>query len=186
MSSIPVENINNSFFDGYYKDIWRALIPDALTKAEVDYLVNEAGLKPGSKVLDLMCGYGRHALSLARLGINVTAVDNLADYIREIREVVETEDLPVTALNEDVIQFQTNDKYDLIICMGNSVSFFNREDSEKLFSGISKNLNKNGKFIFSSWMIAEIFTLHALRQNQYLSHPMEVLKKREALITFTL
>jgi hypothetical protein len=30
------------------------------------------------------------------------------------------------------------------------------------------------------------FTLHALRQNQYLSHPMEVLKKREALITFTL
>jgi hypothetical protein len=45
MSSIPVENINNSFFDGYYKDIWRALIPDALTKAEVDYLVKRSGIK---------------------------------------------------------------------------------------------------------------------------------------------
>ena len=156
MPSIRAENINNSFFDGYYKDVWRALVPEALTKAEVDYLVSEARLKPGSKVLDLMCGYGRHALSLARLGINVTAVDNLADYIREIREVAETEGLPVSAFNEDVIQFQTNDKHDLIICMGNSVSFFNKEDSEKLFSGISKNLKKNGKFIFSSWMIAEI------------------------------
>ena len=96
MPSTRAENINDSFFDGYYKDIWRALIPEALTKAEVDYLVNEARLKTGSKVLDLMCGYGRHALSLARLGINVTAVDNLADYINEIKEIAGKENLPVT------------------------------------------------------------------------------------------
>jgi cyclopropane fatty-acyl-phospholipid synthase-like methyltransferase len=89
-----------------------------------------------------MCGYGRHALSLARLGINVTAVDNLADYIREIREVVETEDLPVTALNEDVIQFQTNDKYDLIICMGNSVSFFNRRIRKNCFRDFKESEQK--------------------------------------------
>ena len=156
MPSARDENINNNFFDGYYKDIWRALIPEALTKAEVDYLVQEAGLKPGSKVLDLMCGYGRHALSLARQGINVTAVDNLDDYINEIKEIAGKEDLPVKALHEDVMQFQAEDKYDLIICMGNSMSFFNREDSEKIFSGIRANLNENGKFIFNSWMISEI------------------------------
>ena len=156
MPSARAENINNIFFDGYYKDIWRTLIPEALTRAEVDYLVQEAGLKPGSKVLDLMCGYGRHALSLARLGINVTAVDNLADYINEIKELTGKEDLPVRALQEDVMQFQAEDKYDLIICMGNSMSFFNKEDSEKIFSGIQANLKENGKFIFNSWMISEI------------------------------
>ena len=156
MPSARAKNINNIFFDGYYKDIWRTLIPDALTKAEVDYLVQEAGLKPGSKVLDLMCGYGRHALSLARLGINVTAVDNLNDYINEIKEITGKEDLPVRALQEDVMQFQAEDKYDLVICMGNSMSFFNKEDSEKIFSGIRANLKENGKFIFNSWMISEI------------------------------
>ncbi len=156
MPSTRTENINDSFFDGYYKDIWRALIPEALTKAEVDYLVNEAGLKTGSKVLDLMCGYGRHALSLARQGINVTAVDNLADYINEIKEIAGKEKLSVTALQEDVMQFHSEDEYDLIICMGNSMSFFNEEDLEKIFSGIKANLNENGKFIFNSWMIAEI------------------------------
>jgi cyclopropane fatty-acyl-phospholipid synthase-like methyltransferase len=156
MPSIEAQNINNSFFDGYYKDIWRSIIPEALTKAEVEYLVSEAGLKTGSRVLDLMCGYGRHALSLARLGIHVRAVDNLAEYINEIKELAEKENLPIETFQEDVILFEIEDKYDLVICMGNSVSFFNKEDSEKLFCRISNNLKKNGKFIFSSWMIAEI------------------------------
>ena len=156
MSSARTENINDKFFDGHYKDIWRAIIPEALTKAEVDYLVDAAGLKPGSKVLDLMCGYGRHALSLARRGINVTAVDNLADYINEIKTITEKENLPITAFCDDVIQFYSEDKYDLTLCMGNSVSFFNKRDSEKLFSRISSSLKERGKFIFSSWMITEI------------------------------
>jgi len=156
MPGTRAENINNSFFDGYYKEIWRALIPEALTKAEVDYLVNEGGLKPGSKVLDLMCGYGRHTLSLARQGISVTAVDNLADYINEIKEIAGKEKLPVTALLQDVIQFQSEDQYDLIICMGNSMSFFNEGDSEKLFSNICSHLKTKGTAIFNSWVIAEI------------------------------
>jgi SAM-dependent methyltransferase len=156
MRSIRAENINNSFFDGYYKEVWRALIPEALTKAEVDYLVNEAGLKPGDKVLDLMCGYGRHALSLARQGINVTAIDNLAEYINEIKAVAGKNNLPVTALQTDIMKFHPEDEYDLIICMGNSMSFFNEEDLEKIFSGVRANLKGDGKFIFNSWMVAEI------------------------------
>jgi len=166
MPSVVTQNINDSFFDGHYKDVWRALIPEALTKAEVAYLVNETGLKPGSKVLDLMCGYGRHALSLARLGISVTAVDNLADYINEIKEIAEKENLPVEALQEDVMQFQSKDKYDLIICMGNSMSFFNEEDSEKLFSNISSHLMANGRAIFNSWIIAEI-VIKQFRDNSW-------------------
>jgi cyclopropane fatty-acyl-phospholipid synthase-like methyltransferase len=156
MSDIHVGNINNSYFDGFYKDVWRAIIPEALTKAEVDYLVNSVGLEVGSSVLDLMCGYGRHTLSLARRGINVTALDNLVDYIIEIRETAEKENLPVTVLHEDVIQFQSEDKYDLVICLGNSVSFFNEADSEKIFLKISSKLKDSGKFIFNSWLITEI------------------------------
>ena len=187
MPSKRTENINDSYFDGYYKDIWRAIIPEALTKAEVDFLVNTAELKTESKVLDLMCGYGRHALSLARSGINVTAVDNLVDYINEIKTISEKENLPIAAFCDDVIQFCSDDKYDLTVCMGNSVSFFNKKDSEKLFSRISSNLKQGGKFVFSSWMIAEIaitqFKAKAwtyvgeikfLSDSKYLFHPSRI------------
>lgn len=149
-------NINNDFFDGYYKDIWRAIIPEALTKAETDFLVQEAHLQPGSKVLDLMCGYGRHTLALARKGIEVTAIDNLADYVNEIDAVTEKENLPVQTLKIDVIDFEPHCLFDLVICMGNSLSVFDHADTAKLFSTIASCLKPNCKFIFSTWMIGEI------------------------------
>lgn len=86
-----MDNINDNFFDGYYKDIWRTLIPEELTVKEVDFMIPFFNLGSGSKVLDLMCGYGRHALGLARKGITVTAVDNLSAYINEVKAIAEKE-----------------------------------------------------------------------------------------------
>jgi SAM-dependent methyltransferase len=156
MSSVRKPNINNEFFDGHYKDIWRAIIPEALTKGETDFLVQEAQLQPESKVLDLMCGYGRHALALARKGIEVVAVDNLADYVNEIDDVIKKENLPIQTVKVDAIEFQPHAQFDLAICMGNSLSIFDRDDTVKLFSTIASCLKPNCKFIFSTWMIAEI------------------------------
>src|SRR5215831_4510064 len=149
-------NINDSYFDGHYKDIWRSLIPEGLTKAEVEFLVAESGLKAGNRVLDLMCGYGRHALALARREINVTAVDNLAEYINEIKDIAKDDKLPITAVREAALQFQPREKYDLVICMGNSLPFFNFEESMQLYSIIASCLRQGGKFISNSWSIAEI------------------------------
>ncbi|HKB43030.1 MAG TPA: hypothetical protein VKC90_01525, partial [Chitinophagaceae bacterium] len=64
-----MDNINDTYFDGYYKEIWRAMIPDELTRKEIEFIVPYFNLQPGSKVLDLMCGYGRHAIALAKKDI---------------------------------------------------------------------------------------------------------------------
>lgn len=45
------------------------------TDQEVDFLVDVLGLGPGSRVLDVGCGPGRHAHALARRGIEVHGVD---------------------------------------------------------------------------------------------------------------
>ena len=155
MSTSLSKNINDDYFNGYYKDIWRTIIPEGLTKAEIDFLMQESNLQAGNKVLDLMCGYGRHTLALSRKGIEVTAIDNLADYVNEIKEVAEKENLPVIVLQENVIRFQLQQEYDLVICMGNSICFFNEEDYQKLIAKISSVLKKTGRFIFHTWMIAE-------------------------------
>lgn len=151
-----MNNINDTFFDGYYKEIWRCLIPDELTVKEVDFMLPYFNLQPGSKVLDLMCGYGRHAVALARKGMFVTAVDNLGDYINEISEVTEKEQLPLKALKGDVINYRIDDSFDLVICMGNSLNFFNADDIAKLLTNISAHLKKGGHLLINSWSIAEI------------------------------
>ena len=149
-------NINDSFFDGYYKDIWRSIIPDILTTREVDFIFQYFDLRPGNKVLDIMCGYGRHALDLARKGMNVTAVDNLSDYINEIKEITLQENLPVEAIQSDIINYKSDKEFDLALCMGNSLNFFNAEDTLKIMKAVSNHLRPGGKFLINSWSVAEI------------------------------
>ncbi len=45
------------------------------TEQEVAFLVEELGLEPGMRVLDIGCGPGRHAHALGRRGIEVHGVD---------------------------------------------------------------------------------------------------------------
>jgi SAM-dependent methyltransferase len=45
------------------------------TEQEVGFLVGELELAPGSRVLDVGCGPGRHALALAERGITVHGID---------------------------------------------------------------------------------------------------------------
>jgi SAM-dependent methyltransferase len=149
-------NINDTYFDGYYKEIWRTIIPDELTVKEVDFLLLYFNLQEGSKVLDLMCGYGRHAIALSRKGIDVTAVDNLSDYTNEIKETVKKENLPVKVIQSDVLEFATGDKFDLSICMGNSLNFFNPDETGKLLSHIFSLLKPGGQLLINSWSLAEI------------------------------
>jgi SAM-dependent methyltransferase len=45
------------------------------TAQEVDFLVEQLGLEPGMRVLDVGCGPGRHSHELARRGLTVHGVD---------------------------------------------------------------------------------------------------------------
>jgi 2-polyprenyl-3-methyl-5-hydroxy-6-metoxy-1,4-benzoquinol methylase len=155
-TNISSENINNSFFDGYYKDIWRHFFPEKTTQAEVDFIVEEAKLKPGEHLLDIMCGFGRHSLELANRGINVTAVDNLPDYINEIEEKALTRSLPVATICTDILEMQIDQDFDAVICMGNSLQFFSEEDTTRILSNISAHIKPGGKFFINTWSLAEI------------------------------
>jgi 2-polyprenyl-3-methyl-5-hydroxy-6-metoxy-1,4-benzoquinol methylase len=154
--NIRLENINNSFFDGYYKEIWRHIFPEKTTLAEVDFMISDGKLLPGNSVLDIMCGYGRHTLELARRGISVTAVDNLPDYINEIKEKAIAEKLSIECICADVLEMQIDKQYDAALCMGNSLQFFNEEETLRLLSNISGHLRQGGKFFINTWSIAEI------------------------------
>lgn len=149
-------NVNDNFFDSGYKEIWRTLIPDVLTEREISFMLPAFNLQPGSKVLDIMCGYGRHTLALARKGIHVTAVDNLTAYINEIKDVAEKENLPVNTVCRSVVDFEPDPGFDLAICMGNSFNFFNAADAAKILRHVANGLKNGGYFLINTWSIAEI------------------------------
>jgi 2-polyprenyl-3-methyl-5-hydroxy-6-metoxy-1,4-benzoquinol methylase len=153
-----VSNINDNFFDGQYKDVWKALIPEQLTVKEVEFMLPYFNLQPGSKVLDIMCGYGRHAIALGEKGIEVTAVDNLSEYIDEIKKTVQERSLQVKAIKADAATYEADEMFDLAICMGNSLNFFNAEDVEHIFKNIAAHLKPGGHLLINTWSLEEIAT----------------------------
>ncbi|MDP9229391.1 MAG: class I SAM-dependent methyltransferase [Bacteroidota bacterium] len=153
---VKTENVNNSFFKSIYKEIWKNIIPEKLTIAEVAFIQEAANLQQGNHVLDIMCGYGRHAIELARKGYQVTAIDSLREYIDEIKDISLSENLKIETIQDDVLNIKLEKKYDLAICMGNSLCFFDYDDTIELLQNLSFQLKKNGIFIFNSWAIAEI------------------------------
>lgn len=182
-----MENVNNTYFDGFYKEIWRNYIPAELTVKETDFMLRYFNLQPGNQVLDIMCGYGRHAIALAEKGISITAVDNLRDYIDELTETARNKNLPIQAIETDVIDYQPHKTFDLAICMGNSICFFNREDTLKLLKVISTNLKQGGHLLINTWMLAEIAfngfrekawenvgDLKFITESRYLLHPSRI------------
>jgi cyclopropane fatty-acyl-phospholipid synthase-like methyltransferase len=158
MTSSP--NINNTFFEGSYKHAWKRIIPPGLTEAEVDFIQDVAGLNEGSKALDLMCGYGRHALELGRRGVKVTAIDNLEEYVEEIKVKAVEQSLHVEARTADVLNMSLNEVYHAAVCMGNSFAFFDKADAISIIKNVSSHLKPGGVFIINSWMVAEIALKH--------------------------
>lgn len=181
------ENINDSYFDGYYKDVWRAIIPPELTTKEVEFMFSYFGLKVGDKVLDLMCGYGRHAIALAKKGIGVTAVDNLASYVEEIEKAKNNENLLITPIRSDILKYNSAERFDLALCMGNSLNFFKPLDVKHLLRNIRECLKGNAFLLINSWSLAEIaiksFSPRAwdetngikhISEGRYLFHPTRI------------
>ena len=190
MASESPRNINNDFFKGIYKEVWRKEEPKGLAEAEADFIEEIASLKKHDSVLDIMCGYGRHALELARRGYNLTAIDNSQDYIDEINILSKKENLSIDAKQEDVSQANFPKKYNAVICMGNSFAFFNKGTAISLLGKISECLNTGGVLIINTWTIAEIAiknfqerTWHYvddykfLTENKFLFHPTRIESK---------
>jgi SAM-dependent methyltransferase len=87
------------------------------TEQEVAFLVAELGLRPGMRVLDVGCGPGRHALELARHGIEVHGVDLSPDFVGLARDAAAAERLPAMFEVADVRGLDIHAAFDAAICL---------------------------------------------------------------------
>src|SRR3981081_1615122 len=88
MSATPTPE-NPRWFMPIARFLGPAYLRNAFTKGteqEVAFLVDALGLEAGERVLDVGCGPGRHALALARRGIEVVGVDLSEDFVALARE----------------------------------------------------------------------------------------------------
>jgi SAM-dependent methyltransferase len=87
------------------------------TEQEVDFLVERLGLEPGTRILDVGCGPGRHAHAFARRGMIVHGIDISTRFVDLARV-----DAPpgATFARRDARSMEFHDEFDLVLslCQG--------------------------------------------------------------------
>lgn len=129
------------------------------TRQEVEFLVNELGLRPGMRVLDVGCGPGRHAYALAALGIEVHGIDISQRFVD-----IANRSAPDGATFEraDARNMRFDGEFDAAICLcqGAFGLMTAADHDEVVLAGISRALRPGGRLAlsaFSSYFVLKYF-----------------------------
>lgn len=108
-----------------------------------DFWLEYINAKDYHTVLELASGSGVLAGILKKQGKEVTA----SDISKEMKEVA-TNNFDGEYLILNMIDFDLHKKYDLILCVCDSINYLYEEELEQMFKSVYKHLNDGGRFIF--------------------------------------
>ena len=103
-------------------------------------------------ILDLGCGIGHHLIMFAQWGYKGLGIDFSESSIEIAVKRTKEEDLEhlVKYIHADMKNLQNevgNRKFDLIVCLGNSLALFPLEEREEIINQALATLKENGKFV---------------------------------------
>ncbi|HCY77921.1 MAG TPA: hypothetical protein DHV28_18600 [Ignavibacteriales bacterium] len=114
----------------------------------IKLILDNVKIPDSSKILDMACGTGRHAIILARKDFRLTAVD-LSENLLSIAELsAKDENLKINFIHSDIRNFETPERFNLVLNLFTSFGYF--ESDEENFSVLKKAYNlldKEGFFV---------------------------------------
>ena len=144
-----------NFFTAPVMRFWEAAVPSAATDSDVTFILRHAALKPSASILDVPCGAGRHALALARAGFRVTGFDRSEAALERAVAIAGAEALPARFARSDLLEFESDEPADALICMGNSLGYFEPALTAKLLQRFAAAVRVGGRLIIDTSMCAE-------------------------------
>lgn len=134
---------------------------------QVEFIIKALDLLPGSRVLDLGCGTGRHALAFARRGLPAVGVDISPYLIQETKKHLETSPfLPLQFHIGDMRSLPNLGHFDLVISMFTSFGYFKTEKEDHLVLANVRNcLLPAGKF-FLDYLNPNYVRTHLIAQEE--------------------
>ena len=148
-------------FDEDYLRTLPFLTPQA-TQSEAEFVIDAMGLSPGAQVLDIGCGYGRHAMELAARGFHVVGLDLSTPLLVRGGEEAMRRGLEINFVRGDMRELDFDAQFDGAYCMFSTFGYFDDETNKKTVSNIARALKPGGRVMIEilnrDYVIADLPT----------------------------
>jgi SAM-dependent methyltransferase len=139
------------YFDRDFLRIYRPLLPAEEAAHEVEAAMEALELAPPARILDLACGWGRHALELAARGYRVTAVDLSETLLAEGRREAAGRGLRVDWVRADMRAIPFHDTFDAVLCLFSSLGYgLSDEEDLRVLAGARAALRPGGRLLLET------------------------------------
>ena len=150
--------------NAYSSQWFRLFMPlqtDKSTEKDVAFLARQLPLPRYGRLLDLCCGYGRHALRLAERGYQVTGLDRDPEAIAEAERRTRAANQQATYLVGDMREVgELPGTHDGVINMWQSLAYFDEATNAEALRQVRSKLTPGGRFI------ADIYNRAFFERNQ--------------------
>jgi SAM-dependent methyltransferase len=140
-----------SLFGEEYFQVYGPLLSEERTMREVEGIVRLLALPKGSRILDLACGHGRHAIALAEHGYRVTGQDLSELFLDRARADAETRGVAVNWVHEDMRDIPFVDEFDAVINIFTAFGYFESDaEDQRVLDQVHKALRPSGRFLLET------------------------------------
>jgi len=139
-----------TFFDEVFLDVYRPLLERERTVREAAAAARILGLPVGARVLDVACGWGRHALELAGMGFQVTGFDRSPRLLEEAAIAsLGVEEVRWVAGDMRDLPFQ--EEFDAVLSLFSSLGYFDSdEDDLRVLEGMRRAVEPGGRLLLET------------------------------------
>jgi SAM-dependent methyltransferase len=133
------------FDDDYLRTL--PLLTARQTEREAAFLAEALGLSAGASVLDVGCGYGRHALELAQRGCKVTGLDLSLPLLIRAADSARRAGLTVNFIHGDMRELAFVDEFDAAYAMFTTFGYFDDDTNRKVAANLSQAIKPGGRLL---------------------------------------
>jgi cyclopropane fatty-acyl-phospholipid synthase-like methyltransferase len=167
MSNNISDNWYESFFSGINCEMWEKAVTQQWTDTEASFIKDVLHVEPGSAILDMPCGTGRHSIALAKQGFHLTSVDISEEFINGLKRKVEAQQLTIEVIHENILSLELKGSFDGAFCLGNSFGYFDFPGMEIFVNKVSSSLKQGAKWIINTGLMAESFLAKFTKEKKY-------------------
>jgi SAM-dependent methyltransferase len=117
------------------------------TLREVEFISNALTAAPGSEILDVGCGYGRHAIELVQRGFSVTGLDLSLPLLIRAADEAQRRSLSVNFVHADMREMAFEKQFDGAYSMLTSFGYFDEETNLRVAERIGRALKPGGRLL---------------------------------------